>query len=151
MSAAFRGVSVGAGYFSQFHYDAWARISDADLVALCDRDQSRAEAVAREFGVPKTYADVASMLDAEQPDFIDIITPPETHQSIVGLAAERGVHVLCQKALAPTFADAAAIVENAESPRKARRPVTISYSTDPKLKTSERPSTARPSACSGDM
>jgi predicted dehydrogenase len=109
-----RGVSVGAGYFSQFHYDAWARVSGAHLVALCDRDPVRAEAVARQFGIPRTYPEVATMLDAEHPDFIDIITPPDTHLSLSTLAAGRGVHVLCQKALAPTVREAAVIVDAAD-------------------------------------
>lgn len=114
MNRGLRGVAVGAGYFSRFHYDAWTRIPDVRLVALCNRDRPRAEAVAQQFGVPKIYADVGAMLDEERPDFIDIITPPETHLPFARLAAERGVHVLCQKALAPTFSEAAAIVEDAE-------------------------------------
>ena len=114
MTRTLRGVAVGAGYFSQFHYDAWSRVSGAELVALCNRDQARAQTVARQFGVPKIYSDVAAMLDAERPDFIDIITPPETHRPFTSLAAERGVHVLCQKALAPTVGEAAAMVEEAE-------------------------------------
>ena len=108
-----RGVSVGAGYFGQFHYDAWPRVSGAELTAVCDRDWARAEAVAGKFGVPRSYGDVSEMLDAERPDFIDIITPPDTHRSLTRLAAERGVHVLCQKALAPTVREAALIVEEA--------------------------------------
>jgi len=114
MSLPLRGVAVGAGYFSQFHYEGWSRTAGAQLVAVCDRDGARAEDAARRFGVPKRYADVAMMLDAERPDFIDIITPPDTHRSITAMAAERGVHVLCQKALAPAFAEAAAMVDEAE-------------------------------------
>jgi predicted dehydrogenase len=109
-----RGVAAGAGYFSQFHYDAWGRASGAALVALCDISRERAEEAARRFGVGRVYTDVAAMLDAERPDFIDIITPPSTHREICRLAAQRGVHVLCQKALAPTFEDAVALVEEAE-------------------------------------
>jgi hypothetical protein len=45
----------------------------------------------------------------------------------------------------------AASVSAGVSRRNARRPVNISYSTDPKLKMSERASTFLPSACSGDM
>lgn len=113
MSAPLRGVAVGAGYFSQFHYDAWPRVAGAVLVALCDRDRARAEAVAQRLGIPNVYDDLAVMLDAEKPDFIDIITPPDTHLSLTRLAAERGVHVLCQKALAPSVREAAHIVEEA--------------------------------------
>ena len=114
MSAPLRGVAVGAGYFSQFHYDAWPRVAGAVLVAICDRDRARAEAVARRLGLPNAYDDLAVMLDAEKPDFLDIITPPDTHHSFTRLAADRGVHVLCQKALAPTFAEAVSMVERAE-------------------------------------
>ena len=114
MSRPLRGVAVGAGYFSRFHYDAWPRVSGAQLIAVCDLDQSRADAVARQLPSSKAYTDAASMLDAERPDFIDIITPPHTHSALTALAAERGVHVLCQKALAPSFDEAVAIVDRAE-------------------------------------
>ena len=114
MSAPLRGVAVGAGYFSQFHYDAWPRVAGAALVAVCDRDRARADAVVSRLGIPKAYDDLAVMLDAEKPDFLDIITPPDTHASFTRLAAERGVHVICQKALAPAFAEATAMVEGAE-------------------------------------
>lgn len=115
MSRALRGVAVGVGYFSQFHYDAWRRLDGVEIVALCSRDAGRAGDTAARWGVPRTYTDVATMLDAEKPDFIDIITPPETHAEFVGLAADRGVAVLCQKALAPTFAEARAIVSRANA------------------------------------
>jgi D-apiose dehydrogenase len=109
-----KGVAVGAGYFSRFHYDAWRRVSGASLEALCDTSLERAQAAASTFGIGRVYGDVADMLNAERPDVIDIITPPESHRYICRLAGERGVHVLCQKALAPTFADAVALVGEAE-------------------------------------
>jgi predicted dehydrogenase len=111
---ALRGVAVGAGYFSQFHYDAWNRVSGARLVALCDTSRDRAEAAARRFGIAGVYSDVTEMLDAIRPDFIDIITPPATHVEICRLAGARGVHVLSQKPLAPTFAEAVTLVNDAE-------------------------------------
>src|SRR5690606_28249875 len=46
-----------------------------------------------------------------RPDFVDIITPPETHLEAVQLAAERGIHVICQKPLAPTLEESRRIVE----------------------------------------
>lgn len=110
---SFRGVAVGTGYFSQYHFDAWRRTSGAGIVAVCSRDRKQARDAAERYGIPKVYDDVAAMLDAEKPDFIDIITPADTHLELVRLAASRGVHILCQKALAPTFAEARLIVETA--------------------------------------
>jgi predicted dehydrogenase len=109
-----RAAAVGAGYFSQFHYEAWQRIPEAELVALADLDMTRGREAAARYGVSQVYDDVARMLDAERPDVLDVITPPATHREIVRLAASRGIHVLCQKALAPTFAEARAIVADAD-------------------------------------
>ena len=109
-----QGVAAGAGYFSQFHYDAWGRVSGAKLVALCDPARDKAEAAARTYGIDRLYADVQTMLEAERPDFLDVITPPETHRELCRLAGRDGVHVLCQKPLALTFDEASALVEDAE-------------------------------------
>jgi len=113
--ARLRGACVGAGYFSHFHYDAWGRTPEVEIVAACDLDAARAAAVCQRHGVPRHYADVRTMLDAEKPDFVDVITPPATHLDVVRAAAERGVAIFCQKPLAPTFAEAEQIVALARS------------------------------------
>jgi predicted dehydrogenase len=53
------------------------------------------------------------MLEQEKPDFVDIITPPETHLEMCRIAAGLGIHIICQKPLAPTYTDSAAIVQMA--------------------------------------
>lgn len=113
MTKTLRGVAVGAGYFSHFHYDAWTRLPNVEIQALCDQNEERARDVALRFGVPRVYREISAMLDAERPDFLDIITGPETHGPFTHLAAERGIDVICQKAFAPTFQEAAEIVQNA--------------------------------------
>ena len=101
-----RAVAVGAGYFSQFHFEAWTRIPEVDLVALCDLELLKAKQTAQYYGVPRFYDDLAEMLDKEKPDFIDIITPPAYHLSICQQAIERGIAIICQKPLVPTLAEA---------------------------------------------
>lgn len=54
------------------------------------------------------------MIEQEKPDFIDIITPPETHFEMTKFAANRGIHVICQKPLAPTFEESQKIVAYAQ-------------------------------------
>jgi predicted dehydrogenase len=109
-----RGVVVGAGYFSSFHFDAWRRTPGIEIVGVCDFDVTKAQAAARNFGIPRVYSDSDAMLDAERPDFIDIVTPPASHRTLCALAGRYGVHVLCQKALAPTLDEAVALVAEAE-------------------------------------
>jgi D-apiose dehydrogenase len=108
-----RGACIGAGYFSHFHYDAWRRIPEVEIVACCDLNEERRCGVAAEFGLQHHYADYREMLDRERPDFVDIITPPTTHLEMCAEAAQRGVHIICQKPLATNWDDARQLVATA--------------------------------------
>jgi D-apiose dehydrogenase len=108
-----KGVCIGAGYFSQFHYDAWRRIPEAEIVALSDLDPTKTAYVSAQFGISRSYTDYREMFDKETPDFVDVITPPPTHSEICRQAARRGIQILCQKALAPSTEEGIAIVKNA--------------------------------------
>ncbi len=110
-----RGICLGAGYFSRFQYEAWARIPEVEIVAVVNRDLAKARAAAQQHGIARAtaWSELAAVLDAERPDFVDIITPPETHLEAVRLAAERGIAIICQKPLAPTWDESVAVVEAA--------------------------------------
>lgn len=110
-----KAVGIGAGYFAPFHYEAWARIPEVAMTAVHDRDEGKARRIAERFGVPRTYSDWRLMLDAERPDVLDIVTPPETHEELCAAAAERGIHVICQKPLAPTLEASSRIVARARA------------------------------------
>lgn len=109
-----RGLCVGAGYFSRFHFDAWRRIPDVEIVAICDTESVAAERAAGEFGVPRIFSDVEEALDRSEIDFVDIITPPATHLTLVESASRRGLAVICQKPLAPDFTTARELVETVQ-------------------------------------
>ena len=105
---------VGAGYFAQFHHHAWTRLSRTELVAVCDLDGLKAKSAADQAGA-RGFSDLGEMLDAVAPDLVDIATPPETHDALVRQVAARGLPVICQKPLAPTYDEAVAVVEAAEA------------------------------------
>lgn len=106
-----RGVCVGAGYFAKFQYEAWNRIPEVKITALCDRNLEKGQQIADEFGIESVYTDFAEMLQTEKPDFADIITPPETHLEYCKVAADLGVNIIVQKPLAPTLSEAQALVD----------------------------------------
>jgi predicted dehydrogenase len=106
-----RGTLIGCGYFARNHLHGWGEVEGARIVAVCDLDLARARTYAAEFNIPRAYADAEEMLRAEQPDFVDIVTQPAAHRPLVELAARHGVHVICQKPLAPSLDDARAMVE----------------------------------------
>ncbi len=102
---------VGAGHISAQHAPAWVASPDARLVAICDLDRNRAEnrrAQLASLGHPDIaiYADVDRMLAEVRPDCVDLATRPETHRALVEKAAKAGCHVLCQKPLTATVAEA---------------------------------------------
>lgn len=117
MSAArkLRGAGVGAGYFANYQYEAWTRIPEVEIGAIYNRTEAKAREMMARYGIPRYYADWREMIDREQPDFLDIITPPETHEELCAYAARRGVHIICQKPLAPTFEASSRIVETARA------------------------------------
>jgi len=83
----------GAGYFSQFHFDAWDRIEGAKLIGIANRSVDKIP----DLGVEK-FSDVEAMLAATNPDILDIITPPVTHLSAIKSALAHGVKaIVCQK------------------------------------------------------
>jgi len=107
----FKGVCIGAGYFSHFQYDAWQRIGEVEITAMCNRNAERAKTIMEKFGITNHYKDWRQMLEKEKPDFVDIITPPPTHLEMCKKAADLGINIICQKPLAPTFQQAQEIVK----------------------------------------
>ncbi|HEX6415794.1 MAG TPA: Gfo/Idh/MocA family oxidoreductase [Burkholderiales bacterium] len=99
-----RVAGVGAGYFSQFHLQGWRALPEVELVGWCDMDVSKVK------GLP-AFRSMGELLDKAKPDLIDIVTPPETHLEIVRAVAERKLPMICQKPLAPTYAEAVAVVD----------------------------------------
>jgi len=115
MTRKLRLCTLGAGYFSQFHYRAWARIEAVDLVGICDHDAAAARKQAAGFPQARLYTDLAAMLDAERPDLLDIVVPPAGHMAAIGAAAERGIAMICQKPFCGTLAAAETATALAES------------------------------------
>ncbi|MEO8075002.1 MAG: Gfo/Idh/MocA family oxidoreductase, partial [Acidobacteriota bacterium] len=85
-----RGAGIGAGYFAPFQYEAWARIPEVEIVAISNPTETKARQIMASCGVSRYYADWRQMLDQERPDFVDIITPPDTHEAICAEATARG-------------------------------------------------------------
>jgi myo-inositol 2-dehydrogenase/D-chiro-inositol 1-dehydrogenase len=84
-----------------------------ELVGVSDADAARARDVGERLGAA-AYDDAARMLDAERLEGLVIASPAATHVPLIELAAERGVHVLCEKPLSDDGPAAARAVEAAE-------------------------------------
>lgn len=109
--APLRVACLGAGYFARFHHEAWAGLAGVELVGVADRDLARAQAT----GIA-AFADLAQMLEATRPDIVDIITPPDSHASVLAVAlAARPRVVICQKPFAASLEHAGQLTAWAEA------------------------------------
>ena len=111
---------IGTGFIAtERHLSAWLRLRPSvNIVALCDIDRVRAEQAARRFSIPGAYDNVQAMLEAEEPDFVDICTPPRTHADIAVVALNAGAHVLIEKPMATSVEECDRIIEAAEESSK---------------------------------
>ena len=101
---------AGAGAISQYHLVGWSEMPDAQVVAICDIDEAKARAKAQAFNIPNVYTDFRAMIERENLDAVDIVTPVGTHAALTRLAADAGLHVCCQKPLTPTVREAQELI-----------------------------------------
>lgn len=109
MTESLKVAVVGCGLISLYHLRAW-QSAGADIVAVCDTDRTKAETRAAEFSVPRIYADAGEMFADGGIDAVDIAASVGAHAPVARLAADNGVHVMCQKPLTETVAEAEALV-----------------------------------------
>ena len=103
-----RTAVIGVGYLGRFHAQKYAQLDDAELVAVVDADPAAAQRVATELGVEASsdYAAVLGRVDA-----ISIAVPTPLHHAIGCEALRRGVHVLMEKPIATTVAEARELID----------------------------------------
>jgi predicted dehydrogenase len=102
---------VGAGGWGRNHLRVLAALPEAKLVGFVEPDGARRHAAAAEHGVPG-FADLGA-LAGEGIDAATIAVPTPAHRDAALAAAARGLHILVEKPLAGTLADADAIVDAA--------------------------------------
>jgi predicted dehydrogenase len=102
---------IGAGFWAKYQVAAWGEVGGIKPIAICDCTRSKAEALAKTFDILAVYDDSEKMLREEKPDFIDVITSPETHEQFVLLAAKHNIPVISQKPMSTSLESAARTVQ----------------------------------------
>ena len=106
-----RGALLGAGNIAlKSHAPQWVGHPElrgqVEIVAAADLSESNLARMREALPGIRTYALAEELLEEEELDFCDICTPPFTHRTLIEEAAGRGLHVVCEKPLAPTLDDA---------------------------------------------
>jgi D-apiose dehydrogenase len=105
---------IGAGFWGAYQIAAWKEVPGARLIALCDRDRTRAATIAQKFDIPHVYADAEEMLRSESLEFIDVAAGPEAHVPLVSLAARHHISVICQKPMALDYLTCEQLVKTSQ-------------------------------------
>jgi predicted dehydrogenase len=139
---------VGYAFMGRAHSQAWHTVARAfpdvplrpDLVAICGRDKAAAEEAAGRLGWGSTETDWRALIERDDVDLIDISAPGDMHAPIAIAALEAGKHVLCEKPLANTLAEAEAMASAAAAayPRGVRAMVGFNYRRVPALALARR-------------
>ncbi len=106
---------LGCGRIAKRHAEllGTGQIAGAKLVAVCDIDGSRADAFATRFGVPG-FTSLADMLASPGIDVVTILTPSGMHAGHAIEVARSGRHIVVEKPMALTLADADAMIDAAD-------------------------------------
>lgn len=105
MGSRFKIAVIGAGDMGSRHVNAW-QAAGHDVVSVTDVDAARAGALATRFSIPRVCAEYQHAIAGPAVDIVDICLPLPFHAPVTICAAEHGKHVLTEKPLARSFAEA---------------------------------------------
>lgn len=105
---------IGSGLIANIHGPVILKQTDTRIVGIADKDVTRAKALATELKVNQVYQDAKVMIDEQKPDVVHVLTPPQYHAELSIMAMNQGCHVLVEKPMALTMADAEKMVEVAK-------------------------------------
>ncbi|HEY3329994.1 MAG TPA: Gfo/Idh/MocA family oxidoreductase [Capsulimonadaceae bacterium] len=108
-------IGVGIG---RTHLNAYKKLPNVQIEAICDINETRGETAAKDFGVEKFYTDYKKMLAKSGIDAVSVCVPNHLHAELAVAAAEAGKHVLCEKPMADTLANGEKIVKAARKAEK---------------------------------
>ena len=111
---------IGAGIIGQHHLHIYQEKlpRDAQLVAVSDINAETARAAGERFGIPNVYTDFRKMLARDDLDAVDVCLHNNLHRPVTELALQAGKHVYCEKPMAGSYRDAAAMLETAQQTGK---------------------------------
>ena len=117
---------IGYAFMGAAHSQAWRtapHVFDLPLrpvmAVLCGRDGAAAAAAAARYGWASAETDWRALLDRDDVQLIDVCTPGNSHAEISIAALDAGKHVLCEKPLANTVAEAEAMAAAADRARQS--------------------------------
>ena len=110
---------IGCGQIARIHLNNYSKMLDqVEIVALCDLSEATVQQAAKDFNVRQTYTDYKKLLGRDDLDAIDVCLHNNFHRPATEAALRAGKHVYCEKPLAGSYKDAAAMLATAKETGK---------------------------------
>lgn len=103
---------IGTGGIAQTYAQAFQQSETCEIVAVADINRDSVKAYAEPFGA-KSFADFKTLAENSEFDAVIIATPPDSHPEIAAFFMRKGIHVLCEKPLCLSVAEAKEMLETA--------------------------------------
>src|SRR5579859_8171197 len=113
-----RTAVFGTGFVGRVHLEGIRRLGYVQLYAIGEPQIEKANQLAAEFGATKTEADYRRILEDPAVDAVHVCTPNFMHAPIAKDALQAGKHVICEKPLATSVAEAKELVETASATKR---------------------------------
>lgn len=105
---------IGVGQIGKHHLDNYAKIENAELIAIADINEGELNRVGDYFSIPHRYTDFKKMLARDDLDAVDVCLHNNLHMPVAVAALEAGKHVYCEKPMAGSYIDAEAMFKKAK-------------------------------------
>jgi len=102
---------IGVGSISNLHLQSYVANPRVELIGVHDLNLERAQEMAAQYGAPRVYATLAELLGDPEIDAVSVCTWNDSHAEVAIAALEAGKHVLVEKPLSKSVAEAEAIAE----------------------------------------
>src|SRR3954463_7144660 len=109
---------IGVGQIGKSHLNNCAKIPDVQVVAAADVNGDELHRVAEQFKIEHTYSDFRELLKRDDLDAVDVCLHNNFHRPVTEAALRAGKHVYCEKPMAGSYRDAAAMLETARATGK---------------------------------
>ena len=103
---------IGAGAIAErSHLPSYSKLPEVKVAAIASRTRERSQRMADEFDIPQVYNNWREMLEQQDLDAVSICTPTSVHCEMTVAAIQAGKHVLVEKPMATTLAQADQMIE----------------------------------------
>jgi predicted dehydrogenase len=102
---------IGSRFIAELHAEAFAHLPEARVAAVASPNREHVKTFAEKYHIPRSYSDYRDLLKSDDVDIVSLCLPNDLHCQVTVDAARAGKHVICEKPLCMSLAEADRMIE----------------------------------------